>query len=154
MRYGRTAPHTKQLRGKRHFDWHNLPVVEIHTKMDDEFVPLFVWENPLLQQLPSKLREELLGALSSIANSPKNHHFEGNNLITTTTFVVDHICRALEAMFPPPNKLLQIYLLQVVEYDEIEEDLTIIGLAETYIMLLKPRDIPNLPTLSNDLPPN
>ena len=75
----------------------------------------------------AKLKKELPRALSSLANSLVNSHFRGKALISATTFACDHIQHALEAQFPPPNKLPRIYLPREVEVDEVVEDVTILG---------------------------
>ena len=136
----------KGLRGCNHeestsdLDIH-LPAKEVRIEMDEEFSPLFEQAKPLLQQMMDMLKKDLPGALSNLANSPVNSRFGSKSLITATTYACNHIQWAMEAQFPPLNKLPWIDLPQEVTDEDLVEDVSILGLPEADLMIFEPGEI-------------
>lgn len=72
------------------FDLHLL-MFEVRIDMDDNFFPLFNIPKLELQDISTRLKEELSKGLTTLANSSANCRFSGKSIILSLSFTIDHI---------------------------------------------------------------
>jgi len=117
------------------------PIKEIRVEVDDEFYPLFLRGKPLMDHMLSHFQKDLLMTLPTIANSPFNFRFNEIFFIGVMSFSCDHIAKSRELQFHLINKLPRIHLPKKVSNEDLIEDVAILGLLESYLMIFELKEI-------------